>query len=112
TAGIGTPQARWREIHQSGRPETMLRIRSRPHDGTHVTSLSIALSAEWRSVSPARLGRGASIRMNHCDVARKITGLWQRQQCGYECAKVSRWSRRPPSLNAASLARLDCRKHL
>ena len=21
--------------------------------------------------------------MNHCDVARKITGLWQRQQCGY-----------------------------
>ena len=21
--------------------------------------------------------------MNHCDVARKMTGLWQRQQCGY-----------------------------
>ena len=24
----------------------------------------------------------ASILMNHCSVARKITGLWQRQQCG------------------------------
>ena len=28
---------------------------------------------------------GASIAMNHCDVARKMTGLWQRQQCGYAC---------------------------
>ena len=27
-----------------------------------------------------------SSEMNHCAVARKITGLWQRQQCGYECS--------------------------
>ena len=26
--------------------------------------------------------------MNHCAVARKITGLWQRQQCGYRCVEV------------------------
>ena len=30
TAGIGTPQARWREMHQSGRFVTMLKMRSRP----------------------------------------------------------------------------------
>ncbi len=29
-----------------------------------------------------------SMRTNHCDVARKITGLWQRQQCGYWCENV------------------------
>ena len=26
------------------------------------------------------------MEINHCSVARKITGLWQRQQCGYECS--------------------------
>src|ERR1700735_87981 len=41
TAGIGTPHARWREIHQSGRVSVMLRIRSRDHAGYHFT-LSIA----------------------------------------------------------------------
>src|SRR5262245_61871493 len=30
SAGIGTPQARWREMHQSGRFDTMLNMRSRP----------------------------------------------------------------------------------
>jgi hypothetical protein len=38
TAGIGTPHARCREMHQSGRFDTMLKIRSRPHDGIHFTS--------------------------------------------------------------------------
>src|SRR5215212_7595889 len=33
TAGIGTPQTRWREMHQSGRCATMLYMRSWPHDG-------------------------------------------------------------------------------
>ena len=33
TAGIGTPHARWREMHQSGRFDTMLKMRSRPQDG-------------------------------------------------------------------------------
>ena len=37
---------------------------------------------------PQRLAAGLatgtpSIAMNHCDVARKITGLRHRQQCGY-----------------------------
>ena len=40
--------------------------------------------------------------MNHCDVARKITGLWQRQQCGYWCANASRCHSRPRSLSASS----------
>src|ERR671919_1650088 len=37
TAGIGTPQARWREMHQSGRFDTMLKMRSRPQEGIHFT---------------------------------------------------------------------------
>jgi hypothetical protein len=38
SAGIGTPQARCLEMHQSGRFDTMLKIRSRPHEGIHFTS--------------------------------------------------------------------------
>ena len=33
SAGIGTPQARWREMHQSGRVTNMPVMRSRPHAG-------------------------------------------------------------------------------
>src|SRR2546421_3843632 len=84
TAGIGTPHTRWREMHQSGRLATMLYIRSWPHDGIHFTSWSMASSAAWRSVLPLMTGLPSSA-MNHCDVARKITGLWHRQQCGYWC---------------------------
>ena len=36
-------------------------------------------------------------------MARKITGLWQRQQCGYEWSKSSRCQRRPRSFSAASI---------
>ena len=32
--------------------------------------------------------------MNHCSVARKMTGCLQRQQCGYECVIVSREEQR------------------
>ncbi len=32
-SGIGTPQVRWREMHQSGRPATMPSMRSSPHVG-------------------------------------------------------------------------------
>src|SRR6266851_1824576 len=93
TAGIGTPQERWREMHQSGRFATMLYMRSWPHDGIQRTSLSMASSAACRSVLPSCPAPSAlcpdrvfpSRSMNHCDVARKITGLWQRQQCGYWC---------------------------
>ena len=130
TAGIGTPHARWREMHQSGRLAIMLEMRSCPQAGTHFTCVSIASRAAPRSVRAAGSRReagsgirpstcsgrpepfvprlcsrspwagrrvegrdpsvpdasnGASIAMNHCEVARKITGLWQRQQCGYAC---------------------------
>ncbi len=50
TAGIGTPHARWREMHQSGRCATMLYMRSCPQAGIHFTSWSIASSAVARSV--------------------------------------------------------------
>src|SRR3954466_692316 len=81
TAGIGTPQTRWREMHQSGRCATMLYMRSWPHAGTQRTWLSIAFFAASRKVWPVFTGAPSSA-MNHCEVARKITGLWQRQQCG------------------------------
>ena len=47
-----------------------------------------------------------SIAMNHCDVARKITGLWHRQQCGYECWNASRCQSRPRSCSASSTSGL------
>src|SRR5216684_7116242 len=86
---IGTPQTRCREIHQSGRVSTMFEIRSSPQAGSHLIFL-ISSSARARKVisvagAPSKLRLGGdfvSIEMNHCSVARKITGLWQRQQCG------------------------------
>ncbi len=36
--GIGTPQARWRLMHQSGRPATMLPMRLRPFSGMNRVS--------------------------------------------------------------------------
>src|ERR1700722_133828 len=36
---IGTPQTRWREMHQSGRVSIMLDSRSSPHPGSHFTFL-------------------------------------------------------------------------
>ena len=47
------------------------------------------LAQRLRRAAIRRDDRSPSIRMNHCDVARKITGLWQRQQCGYVCANGS-----------------------
>src|SRR5260370_42047991 len=75
---MGTPHTRCREMHQSGLVAIILEMRSSPHAGIHFTFL-ISSSARWRSVLPPT---GASMEMNHCSVARKITGLWQRQQCG------------------------------
>jgi len=34
--GSGTPQVRWRLMHQSGRDSTVPRIRLRPHDGSQL----------------------------------------------------------------------------
>ena len=53
---IGTPQMRWREMHQSGRVAIMLEMRSSPHAGSHFTFL-ISSSARWRKVSVLPSGR-------------------------------------------------------
>ena len=84
---IGTPQARWREITQSGLLSIIPRMRFSPCGGTQRVT-AIAASERWRSVSPG-LGRpfasssGWSMAMNHCGVLRKITGFLERQECGY-----------------------------
>jgi hypothetical protein len=36
---MGTPQVRWREMHQSGRVAIMLLMRSSPQAGIHLTCL-------------------------------------------------------------------------
>src|SRR5580692_11478968 len=80
---IGTPHTRCREMHQSGRVWIMFDSRSSPHAGSHFTFL-ISSRVRVRKVSSFDFppGIGVSIEMNHCSVARKITGLWHRQQCG------------------------------
>src|SRR5579875_2315970 len=81
---IGTPQILCREIVQSGLVATMFEIRSSPQLGSHVTRL-ISSSARCRKVVcflSSGDGTVVSIPINHCSVARKISGLWQRQQCG------------------------------
>ena len=73
--GMGTPHERWREMHQSGRSATMAPMRLDAHAGIHSTSFSIAaVAASRRPV--------LSMDTNHWLVARKMTGSWQRQQCG------------------------------
>ena len=83
---IGTPQARWREITQSGRLSIMPLMRFWPAGGTHCVT-EIACRARTRRVSPdLALPLSAialSIAMNHCGVLRKITGFLERQECGY-----------------------------
>ncbi len=73
--GIGTPQARWRLMHQSGRAAIIEPMRLRPWSGTKCVA-AMAASALSRMCS------GPSMRMNHCGVARKISGAFDRQECG------------------------------
>ena len=56
-------------------------MRFSPGAGTQRVAL-IAASARWRSVS-WRLAMSLSIAMNHCGVLRKITGFFERHECGY-----------------------------
>ncbi len=77
SAGIGVPQVRWREMHHSGWFSIICAHALSPHAGVHATC-GIFSTMLLRS-------RLTSIAMNHCAVARKITGFLQRQQCGYEC---------------------------
>ncbi len=75
--GMGTPQLRWRDTHQSGRFLIMASNRARPQDGKNCVS-STALFASSRS----GLSSPCSMPMNHCGVARKMMGVLWRQQCG------------------------------
>jgi hypothetical protein len=50
---MGTPQSRWREMHQSGRAAIMLRMRSSPQAGYQRT-LAMASSARSRNPSMSR----------------------------------------------------------
>ena len=107
---IGTPQARWREITQSGLLITMPLMRFSPAAGTQRVSL-MASSARWRSVSPGLASPlassiGLSIAMNHCGVLRKITGFFERQECGYWCLSRPRASSMPASISALITASL------
>ncbi len=61
-------------MHQSGRFAIIPSIRSCPQPGIQRT---VRIPASAFSRSPVR-----SMEMNHCFVARKMTGLLQRQQCG------------------------------
>src|ERR1700722_21022112 len=82
---IGTPQARWRLITQSGLLATMPLMRFSPEAGTQRVAL-MAASAVSRRVAPACVGdcaMGLSIAMNHCGVLRKMTGFFERQLWGY-----------------------------
>ena len=105
---IGTPQARWRDTTQSGRPSTMPRMRFSPDCGTHSVS-SIAFTASWRSVWLPLLGMpftGLSMAMNHCGVLRKMTGFLERQECGYWCLRRPRAMSAPASASALMTASL------
>ena len=102
--GIGTPQARWREITQSGRLSTMPVIRFFPCSGTQRVA-AMAASARARSVSPAP-AMSWSIAMNHCGVLRKMTGFFERQECGYWCLSRPRAISMPASISALMTASL------
>ena len=46
---MGTPQMRWREMHQSGRVAIMLEMRSSPQAGSQVTVFD-DFEVRWRKV--------------------------------------------------------------
>ena len=71
---IGTPQARWRDTHQSGRVSIMPCRRFCPEAGTKRVA-SMAASAVARS--PV-----FSMLMNHWGVLRKMSGALERQEWG------------------------------
>jgi len=106
---IGTPQARWREITQSGRLSIMPVMRFSPAAGTQRVA-RMAASARARNVSPWRAtpssAMSLSIAMNHCGVLRKITGFFERQECGYWCLSRPRANSMPLSVSAFITARL------
>ncbi len=79
---IGTPQARWREITQSGRDSIMPVMRFSPCSGTQRVTL-MACSARARKRVAGASSMSLSIAMNHCGVLRKMIGFFERHECGY-----------------------------
>ena len=57
---MGTPQMRWREMHQSGRVAIMLEMRSSPQEGSQATLLDLVESAlaEGRRSVPLAVRHG------------------------------------------------------
>ena len=84
-SAIGTPQARWRESTQSGRLSIMPVMRFSPCGGTQrVTPIAAARGgAACRRPASSPPMIGLSMAMNHCGVLRKITGFFERHECGY-----------------------------
>ena len=78
-SAMGTPQVRWREMHQSGLLPSMASMRARPQSGYQAT---FATSAQAASSRPSSCVPRSRIPMNHCGVARKMRGVLVRQQCG------------------------------
>ena len=76
----------------------------------HPLVTEMACSARARKVSPALAlpfsMMSLSIAMNHCGVLRKITGFFDRQECGYWCFKRPRASSMPFSIKALITASL------
>ncbi len=43
---MGTPQMRWREMHQSGRVAIMLEMRSSPQAGSHMVGVGVLVGGD------------------------------------------------------------------
>ena len=72
---IGTPQARWRETHQSGRLSIIERMRLLPRAGHAAGGVD---GGQRLLAQPVR----ALHRDEPLAVARKISGALERQECG------------------------------
>ena len=77
----GTPQARWRDSTQSGRPSTIAPMRFCAARRIPF-GLADRRQRQFAQRLAAAFGIGLSMATNHCGVARKITGALERQLCG------------------------------
>lgn len=95
--GIGTPQVRWREMHQSLRSPTIFVMRSSPQpDPADALDGLERLDAEAVDGDEPLLGGTEDDRS------------LQRQQCGYWCLSPSSANSRPRSLSSCRMAPLAC----
>jgi hypothetical protein len=101
---IGTPQARWRLITQSGLADTMPRMRFSPEGGAQRVSPMAASAVSRRLAS--RPAIGLSMAMNHCGVLRKMIGFFDRHECGYWCLSLPRATSAPAATSALMTASL------